>query len=149
VRHPRAHHGACVAAYTCHGRRRRTERAVSSDMSCPVSLAVAGVLICSHYFHLAGFESVEAMEITEPGGHDPMYVVQARKPSVATSGAVSDGGALSEGAAAPQHAEQRDALGAPPSFESGQRCTLSGLSGRAELNGRVVTLAGWVDDKQR
>jgi hypothetical protein len=23
------------------------------------------------------------------------------------------------------------------------------LSGRAELNGRVVTLAGWVDDKQR
>ena len=42
------------------------------------------VLICSLYFRLAGggeaFEAVEALLITEPEGHDPMYIVQARKP---------------------------------------------------------------------
>ena len=42
------------------------------------------VLICSLYFRLArggeAFEAVEALLITEPEGHDPMYIVQARKP---------------------------------------------------------------------
>ena len=41
------------------------------------------VLICSLYFELscggAGFEGLQAMEITNADGHDPMYIVQARK----------------------------------------------------------------------
>ena len=42
------------------------------------------VLLCSLYFRQThgggGFEALEAMEVTEPDGNDPLYIVQARKP---------------------------------------------------------------------
>lgn len=38
------------------------------------------LLICSLYFELTAFESTEALEVTEANGHDPLYIVQARKP---------------------------------------------------------------------
>mgnify|MGYP002630482865 CR=1 FL=1 len=38
------------------------------------------ILICGLYFDLSGFEGLEALEVTEPQGHDPLYIVQARKP---------------------------------------------------------------------
>ena len=39
------------------------------------------VLVCSLYFRLSAFDTLEAFEVTEPNGHDPLYVVQARKPA--------------------------------------------------------------------